>query len=34
MNPAMTSRNHTLCIQDNLPILRGLDSESIDFIVT
>ena len=34
MNPAMTSRNRTLCLQDDLPILRGLDSESIDFTAT
>lgn len=34
MNSAMTSRNRTLCLQDDLPVLRGLDSESIDLIVT
>ena len=34
MNTAMTSPNRTLCLQDDLPVLRGLDSEGIDLIVT
>lgn len=31
MNPAMTSLNRILYLQDSLPVLRGLDSERIDF---
>lgn len=34
MNSAMTSRNRTLCLQDDLSVLRGLDSEGIGIIVT
>ena len=31
MNPAMTSLNHTLCLQGDVLVLRGFDSESVDF---